>query len=411
LRAIIVDSFMGVFGFGENNTLVDKVLFPKDAPEIANRLEKIETGKIVDELAVLLDRMRSEGYESFVFERDEVARNVHERLGLDVDVEKPSGAGELLRGDIDRYALEVGFVEDEAEVSRWMHMISMELTKLKVRKATEKRDLIVVQTIQAVDDLEKTLNLFMSRIREWYGLHFPELNRLVENHETYARLVADLGDRSSFKVENLMKEGLPKSRSAKIADAASKSMGAELLDVDLKKIQETCEHTLRLYEARASLEKYTEGLMEDVAPNIGALAGSTLGARLVSLAGGLSNLAKMPASTIQVLGAEKALFRSLRTGARPPKHGVLFQHRFVHDAKREQRGRIARALAGKLAIAARSDAFSGRYIGDALASDLEKRVEEIRKRAPKLKRKAAKVKKPSGRKKRGKGAKRRGGKG
>jgi nucleolar protein 56 len=188
-------------------------------------------------------------------------------------------------------------------------------------------------------------------------------------------------------------------------------MGAELLDSDLKQIREICERTLQLYDARYSLEKYTDGLMGEVAPNIEALAGPTLGARLVSLAGGLSNLAKMPSSTIQVLGAEKALFRSLRTGARPPKHGVIFQHRFVHDAKRWQRGRIARALAGKLAIAARSDAFSGKYIGDTLREDLEKRVEEIKEKKYKPKPKPARAKKPSKRRKRRKGAKRRGGKG
>jgi nucleolar protein 56 len=411
LRATIIDCFMGVFGFGEDDRLVDVALFPKDATEIADRLSKIESGKIVDELAVLLDRLKSKDYTSFVFERDEIAGNVREELSLDVNVEKPSTAGELLRGDMVRYAKEVGFAKDEAEVGRWLHRVSMELTKLKVRKATEKRDMVVVQAIQAIDDLEKTVNLFMNRIREWYGLHFPELSRLVEKHETYARLVGNLGDRSSFTVEDLVKEGLPKSRAEKIADAAGRSMGAELLDSDLKQIREICERTLQLYDARYSLEKYTDGLMGEVAPNIEALAGPTLGARLVSLAGGLSNLAKMPSSTIQVLGAEKALFRSLRTGARPPKHGVIFQHRFVHDAKRWQRGRIARALAGKLAIAARSDAFSGKYIGDTLREGLEKRVEEIKEKKYKPKPKPARAKKPSKRRKRRKGAKRRGGKG
>jgi nucleolar protein 56 len=120
--------------------------------------------------------------------------------------------------------------------------------------------------------------------------------------------------------------------------------------------------------------------MEEVAPNTRAIGGSLLGARLVALAGGLMNLAKLPASTIQVLGAEKALFRALKTKARPPKHGIIFQHPFIHDAKRWQRGKIARALAGKLAIAARVDAFSGKYAGDGLKFDLDKRIAEIKER-------------------------------
>jgi nucleolar protein 56 len=120
--------------------------------------------------------------------------------------------------------------------------------------------------------------------------------------------------------------------------------------------------------------------MDEIAPNTRTLVGSLLGARLIAIAGGLNNLAKMPASTVQVLGAEKALFRTLKTGARPPKHGLLFQHTLVHDANPWQRGKIARALAGKLAIAARTDAFSGKYIGYRLQLSLEKRVKEIQER-------------------------------
>jgi nucleolar protein 56 len=128
------------------------------------------------------------------------------------------------------------------------------------------------------------------------------------------------------------------------------------------------------------LENYVDSVMDEVAPNTKTIAGSLLGARLIAIAGGLINLAKLPASTIQVLGAEKALFRSLKTKARPPKHGIIFQHPLIHDAQRWQRGKIARALAGKLSIAARVDAFNGKYAGDELKADLEKRILEIKER-------------------------------
>jgi nucleolar protein 56 len=133
-----------------------------------------------------------------------------------------------------------------------------------------------------------------------------------------------------------------------------------------------------MYQLRENLEKYMDSTMAEVAPNIKCLLGSLLGARLIAVTGGLTNLAKRPASTIQVLGAEKALFRSLKTGSRPPKHGMIFQHTLLHDAKRWQRGKIARALAGKVAIAARVDAFGGRNIGDELKTGLDIRIEEIR---------------------------------
>ncbi len=380
VKATIVACVMGVFGFGEANELIDKVLFPRDAKEAAERLGKIESGRVIDEITTLIERLKDKGYAIFVFESLEIARNAREKLNAAVDVETPSKAGELLRGNLEKFALEVGFVEEATQLREWAHKVSMELAKVRVRKALEKRDLFVAQAIQTIDDLDKTLNLFMGRVREWYGLHFPELDRLVEKHETYARLVVDLGTRANFIPENLGKAGLPEVRVEHIARAAQASMGAEIGEREVEQMQAMCKNILKLYESRHALESYVDSSMDDVAPNIQALVGSLLGARLVAIAGGLSNLAKMPASTIQVLGAEKALFRALKTGTRPPKHGMIFQHTLLHEAKRWQRGKIARALAGKLAIAARTDAFSGKYMGDKLKADLERRIREIQEK-------------------------------
>jgi nucleolar protein 56 len=276
-----------------------------------------------------------------------------------------------------------------------------------VKKTVERRDLLVAQAVQTVDDLDKSLNLFMSRLREWYGLHYPELDRLIDKHETYARLVVNLGTRDYFTAVNIKREGQAKAKAQKIAEVASASMGAELNEEDLTQIQAMCRNVLELHDTRQSLEKYIDSVMEEIAPNTRTIGGSLLGAHLVALAGGLVNLAKLPASTIQVLGAEKALFRSLKTKARPPKHGIIFQHPLIHDAKRWQRGKIARALAGKLTIAARVDAFNGKYAGDELKADLEKRIEEIKERyekppTPSLPK--SRARKSPRRKKRGRGS-------
>lgn len=377
MKATIVQCLMGVFGFGEKNQLLDKILFTKDPEKIATKLEKIETGKVIDEVTRLVEKLQAQGYGEFVFENPEIAQNAREKLKIEAASETPSKAGDLLRKNLEKVAVEVGFVGEEAELRELTHRVSMELTKIRVKKAVEKRDLVVAQAIQTIDDLDKTVNLFMSRIREWYGLHFPEFSRLVEKHETYARLIADLGQRENFTLRNLEAEGLPKTKAEQIGKAALASMGADLAETDLNQIQAICKNTLELYKARQTLESYLDTAMEEVAPNIQALAGSLLGARLIAISGGLNNLAKMPASTIQVLGAEKALFRALKTGTRPPKHGIIFQHAIIHDAKRWQRGKLARALAGKLAIAARTDAFSGKYRGDFLKAVLESRVAEI----------------------------------
>ncbi len=124
-------------------------------------------------------------------------------------------------------------------------------------------------------------------------------------------------------------------------------------------------------------------MMKEVAPNIQGLVGSLLGARLISLAGGLDRMARLPSSTIQVLGAEKALFRSLKSNSLPPKHGVIFQFPEIHQSPKWQRGKIARALAGKLAITARVDAFHGQYIADELRINLLQAINRIKKQFPK----------------------------
>jgi len=380
VKASIVESILGILVFDETNKLVENTLFPKDPTKIAEKLTKIEAGKLTDEIETAISNLKKQGYTLFVFENAEVARNTHEKLEIAVEVAKPSEAGEFVRANLEDLGVKLGFVKEASELRLLLHKVSVELTKMRVRKAVEKRDLVVIQAIVTIDDLDRTVNLFMGRIREWYGLHFPELDRLIEKHETYARLIIDLGRRDSFTSESLEKEGLPKAKCEQIAMVAEKSMGADLEEPDLAPIQNLCKNALQLYQARQSLESYMDLIMEEVAPNVKSLAGSLLGARLIALTGGLINLAKMPASTIQVLGAEKALFRSLKTGTRPPKHGIIFQHTLIHEAKRWQRGKMARAIAGKLAIAARTDAFSGKYIGDSLKAGLDQRVAEIQKK-------------------------------
>lgn len=380
MKATIVESVIGVFGFSEDNKLEEKVFFSKDPQETAEKLRKIEEGKLIDEISSLVEKLQAKGYRLFVFESHEIAQSASKELGIEVNTEASPDAGMLLRKNLEKYALELCFVEKPEQLRAHVHSVSLELAKMKVKATVERRDLLVAQAVLSVDDLDKSLNLFMNRIREWFGLHYPELDRLLDKHETYARLVVNLGTRENFTAEILEQEGLPKAKSQTLAEVALASMGAEIGNEDLEQIQAMCRNVLELYSLRQSLEKYVDSVMDEVAPNTKTIAGSLLGARLIAIAGGLINLAKLPASTIQVLGAEKALFRSLKTKARPPKHGIIFQHPMIHDAKRWQRGKIARALAGKLSIAARVDAFNGKYAGDELKADLDKRISEIKER-------------------------------
>jgi nucleolar protein 56 len=380
MKATIVECSFGILAFDEKKKLVGKTLFPRKPQAVANVITSIQTGKIVNELTELVEDLKGIGYDLFVFENGTLANEVKEKLKVDTEVAKPSEAGEIIRSHMEQFAVETGFSKDAEEFGLWMHNLTMEIAKLRVKRAVEKRDLIAAQAIQSLDDLDRAINLLMSRVREWYGVHFPELDRLVEKHETYARLIVNLGNKDNFTAERLEEEGIPTAKAEGIAKTAEKSMGADLSEDDLKQIQSTCADILRLYDLRQSMETYMDKTMEEVAPNIKALVGSLLGARLIATSGGLMNLARRPASTIQVLGAEKALFRSLKTGTRPPKHGMIFQHTLLHEAKRWQRGKIARALAGKLAIAARIDAFGAGQVSGKLKADLDKRIDEIREK-------------------------------
>ena len=156
-------------------------------------------------------------------------------------------------------------------------------------------------------------------------------------------------------------------------------MGGTTSEGDLARVKTLAHLAVQLGSIRDSLNGYVESQMKKVSPNVAEVAGATIGARLMAKAGGLDRLAVLPASTIQILGAEKALFRSLRTGARPPKHGILFQHQAVHTAPKWQRGKIARTLANKIAIAARVDYYRGSE-DPTIKEGLDKRLESIKER-------------------------------
>ncbi len=407
MKAYIVDHVIGAFAFDDNCKLIDYELGPRDMDNAAEEALKIEQGELSAALRRLIDKLKEKGIKELVVESEDVVKKLS-GLGFEVSVEPRHKAAEYFRSNLVKIALDTEFKSSPEELYEFLQSVAMEYTRRKLRKHAAKRDLLAAQAIRAIDDIDKTTNLFASRLREWYSLHFPELDDLVREHQNYVKIVAELGHRDNITKEALMKLGFSEAKAEKIAKAAKESMGADLSDFDIVPIQTLARIVMELYQLRSKLADYIGNVMREVAPNITALVGPLLGARLISLAGSLEELARLPASTIQVLGAEKALFRALRTGGKPPKHGVIFQFPDIHRSPRWQRGKIARALAGKLAIAAKVDAFTGRYIGDQLKEQLQKRIEEIKKlyaKPPKRreeKRPAPpKAKKPRKRKKKG----------
>ena len=248
-----------------------------------------------------------------------------------------------------------------------------------IREASSRPDLHVVQAIQALDDTDKYLNVTATRASEWYGLHFPELPPMVQDNVALCKLISDIGSREALTKENLIGRGFTDKKIEAILSARDRSKGGTISEGDLGRVRSLASLAVQLGSLRDGLNGYVESQMKKIAPNVADVAGATIGARLMAKAGGLDKLAILPASTIQILGAEKALFRSLRTGARPPKHGILFQHQAVHTAPKWQRGKIARTLANKIAIAARVDYYRGSEDVSIKAS-LDKRLESIKER-------------------------------
>ena len=270
-----------------------------------------------------------------------------------------------------------GLVLDEQEAIAMIRKTAIGAAEDVIREESSRPDLHLVQAIQGLDDLDKFLNNTMTRVSEWYGLHFPELTQMIQDNLFLCKLIVERGRRDGFNREGLDGKGMSEKKVEAILTASERSKGGELSDRDLERIKGLAELAIRLSSEREKLNGYVESGMKRIAPNTVVVAGPTIGARLMAKAGGLDRLAVLPASTIQILGAEKALFRSLRTGARPPKHGILFQHQEVHTAPKWQRGKIARTIANKVAIAARIDYYRGTEEAG-LRSTLEERLDQIK---------------------------------
>lgn len=335
LSMYLVTKWFGVF-LCEEGKVKEHRLFDKDPLSIASKLAAIQKGEILPE------------------ER-ELARR-----GVKVTDQRLSELGRTCYFDS-------SFIraEDYSYSSELMREVMLHLGKLRSREPIN-RDRCIIQAIRALDDLVYIINLMNERLHEWYGLYFPELSDYARD-ERYSELISEIGNRERI-IESLGIE--------------IESLGSDLNEEDLNIITEFARELTNLYDKKKRLEDYIANVMSDLAPNLTTLLNPNLAARLISLAGGLKRLSSLPSSTVQLLGAEKALFLHMRSGKKPPKHGIIYQHPWVHRAPPWQRGKIARTLAAKISIASKVDYWGGEFIGDRLKEEMERRIEEIQKKYP-----------------------------
>lgn len=233
---------------------------------------------------------------------------------------------------------------------------NLALTKAAIKQSVSE-DIFVMQTIANINELDKAINFLSKRVREWYSWYAPEVVKHVSDHEKLMELIC-----SKSRTE-LLKE-------FKEPD----TMGANLDKSHVDEILLLAKQVKELFVLREQHEKYLQKVMQKYCPNVMELAGVTIGAKLMELGKGLKHLALLPASTIQLLGAEKALFRHIKTGARSPKYGIIINHPLIQNAAKASKGKAARMLADKISLCARLDYFKGEFKAKEYRKELERKL-------------------------------------
>jgi len=290
---------------------------------------------------------------------------------------------ELLRGCILHFSkFESSIKESDLDKARCglSHCYSRTVMQLDPNR----QDKPIMNTIALLDGLDKNINTFAMRVREWYAWHFPELAKIVNDNIIYARVAKVIRIRDNFDVNDQANKekltevvGGSEEIMEEVIKALKVSMGQDIAEMDMLNIDNFARNVIELAEMRTRYCEYLKNKMNVVAPNLCALIGEHVGARLISHAGSLTNLAKYPASTVQILGAVKALFRALKTKGNTPKYGLLYHSTFIGRAKDKNKGRISRYLANKCSIASRIDCFTDtntRLYGEAMKNQVEDRL-------------------------------------
>lgn len=361
-------------------TLVGFAPFKSGLAALEN-INNISEGIVSEHLKLFLDSASHE------FSKDSILGVADPKLGasinetLDIKCDHLNAVPEIIRGI--RYHfhhLVNGFTSEDSIIAQ--KGLGHSYSRAKVKFNVNRVDNMIIQSITLLDQLDKDINTFSMRIREWYSYHFPELAKIVPENYMYARVAQVLQNRKELtdeKISALEEVVMDDAKAKMIVNASKSSMGMDINVTDLTNVELFARRVIALVDYRKKMSRYLTSKMEGVAPNLASLIGDQVGARLIAHAGSLTNLAKVPASTVQILGAEKALFRALKSRgkANTPKYGLLFHSTFIGRAGTKNRGRIARFLANKCSIASRIDCFTEtpfKVFGEKLRQQVEDRL-------------------------------------
>ncbi|KJA21651.1 hypothetical protein HYPSUDRAFT_41774 [Hypholoma sublateritium FD-334 SS-4] len=315
--------------------------------KLGKGLKKFLTEEVVD---------KGKTKESLVVIDPHLGRAITKKLSINVNAMAEGSNGDLWRGIRSQLtALLEGL--DPKDLATMSLGLSHSLARFKLKFSPDKVDTMVVQAIALLDDLDKEVNIYAMRVKEWYGWHFPEMAKIIVDNVAYAKTIRLMGFRTNASTTDFASI-LPEDLEAVLKAAAEISMGTEISDSDIAHIHSLCDQVISISTYRTQLAEYLRNRMAAIAPNLTALVGELVGARLISHAGSLLSLAKHPASTIQILGAEKALFRALKTKHDTPKYGLIYHASLIGQAPPKLKGKMARMVATKTALSVRVDALT-----------------------------------------------------
>ncbi|CDO74122.1 hypothetical protein BN946_scf185043.g172 [Trametes cinnabarina] len=363
-------------------------------PEKANRLLKLKaihrftsTAEAVEEITALQENKLGKGLKQFL--SDEItgkgktkeklavfetgfAKVIKDKLGIKAVSPKLTELFHGIRSQLT--ALLEGL--DPKDLATMNLGLSHSLSRFKLKFSPDKVDTMIVQAVALLDDLDKEINIYAMRVKvsvtlhywrgaslmfallqEWYGWHFPEMAKIIVDNIAYAKVIKQMGFRTNAATTDFSAI-LPEDLEATLKAAAAISMGTDISESDMAHINSLCDQVIAISAYRAQLAEYLRNRMNAIAPNLTALVGDLVGARLISHAGSLLSLAKHPASTIQILGAEKALFRALKTKHDTPKYGLIYHASLIGQAPPKLKGKMARMVATKTALSVRVDALT-----------------------------------------------------
>jgi nucleolar protein 58 len=315
----------------------------------------LRDGKVPELLSDLLDDLKAEKKASLAVADIKLGTSISNLPDCKITPVSGSDTTDLFRSVREHLSsLIPGLLQEN--VDRMALGLSHSMSRHKLKFSADKVDSMIIQAIKMLDDMDKELNVYAMRTKEWYGWHFPEMAKKLNDNVAYARVVLAAGMRNNL-TETDLSEILPEEVEASLKAAAEVSMGTDITETDLDNIKALAAQVVQYSTFRSQLSSYLESRMRAIAPNLTALLGYLVGARLIAHAGSLLNLAKAPGSTIQILGAEKALFRALKTKHDTPKYGIIYHSSLIGQATGRNKGKIARMLAAKTALGLRVDAL------------------------------------------------------